>query len=106
DILVNNAGAIPGGRLSEIDDTRWRQSWDLKVFGYITLSRAFNETMKSRTGGVIVNILGVAGERLESSYIAGSTGNAGLIAFTKSLGAASPADKTRVVGRDPGRSAS
>ena len=26
DILVNNAGAIPGGRLSEVDDTRWRQS--------------------------------------------------------------------------------
>ena len=93
DILVNNAGAIPGGRLSEIDDTRWRQSWDLKVFGYINMSRAFYETMKSRNGGVIVNILGVAGERLESTYIAGSAGNAGLIAFTKSLGATSPADK-------------
>ena len=41
DILVNNAGAIPGGRISEVDDTRWRQSWDLKVFGYINMSRAF-----------------------------------------------------------------
>ena len=47
DILVNNAGAIPGGRLSEIDDTRWRQSWDLKVFGYINMTRAFYEAMKS-----------------------------------------------------------
>jgi NAD(P)-dependent dehydrogenase (short-subunit alcohol dehydrogenase family) len=102
DILVNNAGAIPGGRLSEIDDTRWRQSWDLKVFGYINMTRAFYETMKARKGGVIVNILGVAGERLESTYIAGSTGNAGLIAFTRSLGAASPADKIRVVGVNPG----
>ncbi len=68
------------------------------------MSRAFYETMKSRNSGVIVNILGVAGERLESSYIAGSTGNAGLIAFTKSLGATSPADKIRVVGVNPGRS--
>ena len=32
-ILINNAGAIPAGRLNEIDDKRWRQAWDLKVFG-------------------------------------------------------------------------
>lgn len=102
DILVNNAGAIPGGRLPEVDDVRWRQSWDLKIFGYINMSRAFYEAMKTRNGGVIINILGVAGERLESTYIAGSTGNAGLIAFTRSLGAASPADGIRVVGVNPG----
>jgi 3-oxoacyl-[acyl-carrier protein] reductase len=66
------------------------------------MTRAFYEAMKTRKGGVIVNILGVAGERLESTYIAGSAGNAGLIAFTKSLGAASPADKIRVVGVNPG----
>jgi NAD(P)-dependent dehydrogenase (short-subunit alcohol dehydrogenase family) len=102
DILVNNAGAIPGGNLSEIDDTRWRQSWDLKVFGYINMTRAFYEAMKARKRGVIVNILGVAGERLEATYIAGSTGNAGLIAFTKTLGAVSAADNIRVVGVNPG----
>ena len=102
DILVNNAGAIPGGSLPEIDDTRWRQSWDLKVFGYINMTRAFYEAMKARKRGVIVNILGVAGERLEATYIAGSTGNAGLIAFTKTLGGASAADNIRVVGVNPG----
>src|SRR6185369_16282731 len=102
DILINNAGAIPGGRLAEIDDTRWRQSWDLKVFGYINMTRAFYEAMKARKRGVIVNILGVAGERLEATYIAGSTGNAGLIAFTKTLGGASAADNIRVVGVNPG----
>src|ERR1044071_1911538 len=47
DILVNNAGAIPGGRLAEIDEKRWRQSWDLKVFGYINMARAFYEAMKT-----------------------------------------------------------
>lgn len=102
DILVNNAGAIPGGRLSQVDDTHWRQSWDLKVFGYINMCRAFYDAMKARKRGVIVNILGVAGERLEATYIAGSTGNAGLIAFTKTLGAASVADNIRVVGVNPG----
>jgi hypothetical protein len=44
---------------------------------------------RAREQVVVINIFGAAGERLESTYIAGSTGNAGLIAFTKSLGAAS-----------------
>ena len=102
DILVNNAGAIPAGRLNEIDEKRWRNSWELKVFGYINMTRAFYATMKKKGGGVIINILGVAGERLESNYIAGSTGSAGLMAFTKSMGSASPVDNIRVVGINPG----
>lgn len=102
DVLVNNAGAIPGGSIAQVEEKRWRESWDLKVFGYINMTRAFYAAMKQRGGGVIVNILGVAGERLESTYIAGSTGNAGLIAFTRTMGAASPADNIRVVGVNPG----
>lgn len=102
DILVNNAGAIPAGRLNEIDEKRWRESWELKVFGYVNMTRAFYAAMKKKGGGVVVNILGVAGERLESNYIAGSTANAGLMAFTKAMGSASPADNIRVVGINPG----
>ena len=40
DILVNNAGAIPIGDIFEVDEARWRASWDLKVFGYVNLTRA------------------------------------------------------------------
>ena len=39
DILVNNAGAIPGGAIDAVDEERWRQAWDLKVFGYINMCR-------------------------------------------------------------------
>src|ERR1700686_628074 len=46
DILVNNAGAIPGGTLSDIDEKTWRRAWDLKVFGYINMCRAFYAVMK------------------------------------------------------------
>jgi hypothetical protein len=42
--------------------------------------------MKSRNHGVIVNIIGAAGERFNYDYITGSAGNAALMAFTKSLG--------------------
>ena len=102
DILVNNAGAIPGGTIEEIDEPRWRQAWDLKVFGYVNLARAYFAQMKSRRRGVIVNIIGSAGEKMNSGYIAGSAGNASLMAFTRALGAAAPEAGLRVVGINPG----
>lgn len=102
DILVNNAGAIPGGDLLRVDEDTWRRAWDLKVFGYINLCRAVYADMKRRKLGVIVNILGSAGEKLDAAYIAGSTANAGLMAFTRALGGASHADGIRVVGVNPG----
>jgi len=102
DILVNNAGAIPGGDLAGVDEETWRRAWDLKVFGYINLTRAVYARMKTRGRGAIVNILGNAGERLNAAYIAGSTANAGLMAFTRALGGVSHADGIRVVGVNPG----
>jgi NAD(P)-dependent dehydrogenase (short-subunit alcohol dehydrogenase family) len=102
DILVNNAGAIPGGDLIKVDEETWRRAWDLKVFGYINLTRAVYAQMKTRKKGVIVNVLGNAGEKLNAAYIAGSTANAGLMAFTRALGGASTADGIRVVGVSPG----
>jgi hypothetical protein len=102
DILVNNAGAIPGGNLQEIDEARWREAWDLKVFGYVNMCRRFYALMKQRGRGVIINILGMAGERMDAGYVAGSAGNAGLMAFTKTIGGAASADNLRVVGINPG----
>ena len=90
DVLVNNAGAIPGGRLDEIDEQRWREAWDLKVFGYINLTRSMYAYMKARGAGVIINVIGNGGERPAASYIAGSSGNAALMAFTRGLGGDSP----------------
>ena len=102
DILVNNAGAIPGGDLLRVDEETWRRAWELKVFGYINLTRLVYAGMKKRKRGVIVNIIGSAGEKLDAAYIAGSTGNAGLMAFTRALGGASHADGIRVLGINPG----
>ena len=47
DILVNNAGAIPGGNLDMVTEDRWRTAWDLKVFGYINMTRRFYDLMRS-----------------------------------------------------------
>lgn len=105
DILVNNAGAIPPGDLLAVDNDTWRRAWDLKVFGFISLARAVYPQMKARKAGVILNIIGAAGEKLNPGYIAGSVGNASLIAFTRTLGKSSTADGIRVLGINPGATA-
>ncbi|MEO8144295.1 MAG: short-chain dehydrogenase/reductase [Betaproteobacteria bacterium] len=102
DILVNNAGAIPGGDLLKVDEDTWRNAWDLKVFGYINLTRAVYAAMKKKGRGVIVNVIGAAGEKMNAAYVTGSVGNAGLMAFTRALGGASHADGIRVIGINPG----
>jgi NAD(P)-dependent dehydrogenase (short-subunit alcohol dehydrogenase family) len=102
DILVNNAGDIPGGSIDKIDDATWRHAWELKVFGYVNLTRAIYAQMKARGHGVIVNDIGAAGEKFDANYICGSAGNAALMAFTRALGGKSLADNIRVVGINPG----
>ena len=84
DVLVNNAGAIPPGSLLDVSAENWRRSWDLKVLGYIDLTRALYEKLP-RPGGVIVNIIGSAGEMPNKDYICGSTGNAALMMFTRAF---------------------
>jgi len=102
DILVNNAGDIPGGPLHAVDEQAWRHGWELKVYGYINLTRHLYARMKERGHGVIINNIGASGEGYDANYIAGSTGNAALMTFTKALGGRSLADGIRVVGVNPG----
>ncbi len=101
DILVNNAGAIPGGSLLDISEERWRQAWELKLFGYINLTREVLPLMQEKKKGVIANIIGMAGAAPRSAYICGSAANAALIAFTQALGASSQAHGVRVFGVNP-----
>jgi NAD(P)-dependent dehydrogenase (short-subunit alcohol dehydrogenase family) len=105
DILINNAGSNPGGEIDEIPEDVWRESWNLKVFGYINLTRAYYTMMKARGHGVIVNVVGNSGERMNSMYILGSSGNAGLMALTRALGGRSPDFGVRVLGVNPGLTA-
>jgi NAD(P)-dependent dehydrogenase (short-subunit alcohol dehydrogenase family) len=101
DILVNNAGDIPGGSVLDIDEAQWRHAWDLKVFGYVNMTREVLGGMKTRGRGVIVNVIGMAGEKPSYEYICGAVANAGLAAFTKGLGGKTPEFGVRVVAVHP-----
>jgi NAD(P)-dependent dehydrogenase (short-subunit alcohol dehydrogenase family) len=102
DILINNAGAIPGGTIFEVDDKAWRAGWDLKVFGYVNLTRAYFKEMSQRKRGVIICICGLGGERLDFGYIAGAAGNASLMAFARAMGGRSVDHGVRVLAVNPG----
>ena len=105
DILVNNAGSIPSGPFLEIDRDAWHKAYDLKLFGFIDLTRHIYRAMVARRSGVIVNIIGGAGHNPRPSYIAGAPANAALDAFTIGLGRESQAYGVRVVGVHPGTTA-
>lgn len=102
DILINNAGAIPGGDLAKLDDDAIKDGWQLKVFGTVGLVRHFYPSMCERGYGVIVNVIGMAGERGRPAYIAGSMGNAALMQMTRAIGAESLDHGVRVLGVNPG----
>jgi NAD(P)-dependent dehydrogenase (short-subunit alcohol dehydrogenase family) len=102
DILVNNAGAVPGGTIHDVDEAAWRAGWDLKVYGYVGMTRHYLAMMEKRKRGVIVNVIGLGGERLDATYIAGAAGNASLMAFTRALGGKSTQHNVRVLGVNPG----
>lgn len=105
DILVNNAGAIPQGTIGSLDEKTWRTAWDLKVFGFINVTREVYRAMCEKRRGVIINVIGSAGARPTAGYIAGSMGNAALMTMSHALGAESPNYGVRVVGVNPGATA-
>ena len=105
DIVVNNAGSNPAGEIDEVDEALWRASWDLKVFGFVNLTRGFYAAMKARGSGVIVNVIGNSGERMNAMYLLGSAGNASLMALTRAVGARAPDFGVRVLGVNPGLTA-
>ncbi|QFT59494.1 7-alpha-hydroxysteroid dehydrogenase [Sulfitobacter sp. THAF37] len=101
DILVNNAGAIRSGPLSDRTMDDWRTGFELKVWGYIHLCMLYAPRMRARGAGTIINVIGMGGRAVRSSYIIGAAGNAALIGFTNALGAETPQDNVRVFGINP-----
>ncbi|WP_108646775.1 short-chain dehydrogenase/reductase [Polynucleobacter rarus] len=103
DVLVNSAGAMGRGSLFDIDPVQFRDAWEGKVMSTIFLTRHIYPFMaKNENGGVIINIIGMAAERLNFKSIGTSTANAALVAFNNAIGSESVNDNIRVVGISPG----
>ena len=85
-----------------MDEARWREAWDLKVFGYINLTRAMYARMRGKPPKVIVNILGTGADKAQWRYACGTPANIALVGLTRALGGRSIDVGIRIVAVSPG----
>ena len=64
-------GSFPA-TITALDDKAWRAGWELKVFGFVNLTREVYRAMCERKSGVIINVIGSAGERPSAEADSGS----------------------------------
>jgi NAD(P)-dependent dehydrogenase (short-subunit alcohol dehydrogenase family) len=105
DILVNNAGATPTGPIETATEDDFREGFALKLTATASLTRELYLAMKERRRGVIINVIGNCGERPDPEIIVATITNTGLMGFTRALGSVSPAHGIRVLGVNPGPTA-
>jgi len=101
DLLVNNAGDTKGGRFFDLSDDDWALGFELKVFGYVRMSRAAWPQLR-QSKGLIVNIIGSNSRAGKANYTIGGAANASLVNFTKSLADLGQTDGVRVNAINPG----
>lgn len=85
DILVNNAGAAPPGGIEDLTDADWDLALDLKLFGYIRMTRSLLGQMTERGFGRIVNIAGGAGKQPGVTSLSNGVTNGGVFTLTKGV---------------------
>ena len=87
DILINNAGLTgPTGPLWEYDVDIWNKIVQVNLMGTFNCCRAIVPNMIKCNYGRIVNVASVAGKDGNANASAYSSGKAGSIGLTKSLG--------------------
>ena len=87
DILINNAGITgPTGPLWEYDVEIWNKIVQINLMGTFNCCRAIVPNMIKNNYGRIVNVASVAGKDGNANASAYSSGKAGAIGLTKSLG--------------------
>lgn len=101
DLLVNVAGDTRGGNFLELTDDDWAGGFELKVFGYIRMTRAAWPHLKKSKGSV-VNIIGGNARQGHALYTIGGAVNAALVNFTKSMADLGNSDGVRVNAINPG----
>jgi len=101
DLLVNNAGATKRGDFLVLTDEEWADGYSLKLFGAMRLSRAaWPHLLKS--GGGIINIIGVGGRTGSAEFVIGGSVNAALMNLTKVLADRGIKEGVRVNAINPG----
>ncbi|MGB2867762.1 MAG: 3-oxoacyl-ACP reductase family protein [Bacteroidota bacterium] len=87
DILVNNAGIWKYGEIGNMTERQWDETLDVNLKSAFLFSNEVVPLMKKQGGGKIINITSTAGQRGEPYHSHYAASKAGLIGFTKAIGA-------------------
>lgn len=96
DILFNNAGTSLRGKFLEVDDSKWHEDLDLKVFGAIRCTRFAVPYMKKQGGGRIINITTIGAKQPGAESMPTTVSRAAGLALTKALSREYAADNILV----------
>jgi 3-oxoacyl-[acyl-carrier protein] reductase len=101
DILINNAGDTKRGVFLALADEDHLSGFALKYHATVRFCRAAWPHLV-HTGGVIVNIAGIAAQTPDAEFTVGGPVNAALLNFTKALSKRADNDGVRVNALCPG----
>ncbi|MEN5081077.1 SDR family oxidoreductase [Bosea sp. TWI1241] len=103
DVLVNNAGVVESRRALDIDEAGWDAQLDVNLKGCFFMAQAAARAMAGQeTGGAIVNIASILGERVAAAVAPYAISKAGLIQMTKALALEWARHRVRVNALAPG----
>lgn len=84
-LLVNNAGIGASGTVPDLDGRTWDRALAINLTGTFLCTREVLPRMRSRGGGLIVNVASVAGKKGMPGSSAYSASKFGVVGFTESL---------------------
>lgn len=105
DILINNAATPTAGHFIDLNDSDLRNGLELKLFGYLAMTRSVLPKMRELGKGVIVNIIGAVASQPAAGSVVGGIAGAALASFTKTLSIEMAELGIRVVAVSPGYTA-
>lgn len=103
DVLVNNAGIAEPERALSVSEAQWDAHLDVNLKGCFFAAQAAARIMAAQaSGGAIVNIASILGERVAQAVAPYAIAKAGLIQMTKALALEWARHKVRVNALAPG----
>lgn len=101
DIVAHSAGATKYGDFFDLTDADFEDGFALKYYGAVRMTRAAWPHLV-KTGGRIVNIIGVGARVSEKNFAIGGSVNSALTNFTKAMADRGVTDGVRVNAIHPG----
>jgi 3-oxoacyl-[acyl-carrier protein] reductase len=85
DILVNNTRGPVFGTVADLDDSAWREAFDLVLMSAVRLSRAALPALRRDGGGAIVNLTSIAAHQPIDNLVLSNALRPAVVAMGKTL---------------------